>query len=78
MHLHLDTVFNTSGVDPCPTKISMKIAILVKDGMVQTVISDRPDVEVEVVDADFNCCNPMEKWNEVTEVPHYVVYSKPE
>lgn len=43
----------------------MKIAILIEDGMVKQVIGDDSDVQIEMVDADFKCCNPMEKWNEL-------------
>ena len=45
----------------------MKIAILIEDGTVKQVIGDDSNVQIEIMDADFKCCNPMEKWNELKE-----------
>lgn len=54
----------TTGSCPVTTLKPIRIAILVRGGMVFEVRSSDPYVEVaEVVDADFVCCNPEEKWN---------------
>ena len=51
-----------------------RVAVLVKGGMVVEVRSSVLTMDVEVVDADFICCNPEEKWNTLKQDIPFIVF----
>ena len=54
----------------------MQIAILIKDGVVEEVISDELVEEIVIVDGDFSCCRPDAKWADAKETLKIVSYKK--
>jgi hypothetical protein len=54
----------------------MQIAVLIKDGVVEEIISDELIEEIVIVDGDFSCCRPDAKWTEAQENLKIVSYKK--